>query len=126
MVRKLGKQRAVSASVAFLMLVTAVAAGLHTHTWLAQDDLAAQAAHIPLSVIANPDAPAPEQHWHPGTIFEQDLCAACLLAHQRASFVCAFVVSATVAAVRIANGSWKTPAALRTHSTVARAPPFTC
>jgi hypothetical protein len=126
MVRRLGKRRLLSAAVAFLMLVTSLAAGLHTHTWLAQDDLAAQAAHIPLSVIANPDAPAPEQHWHPGTIFEQDLCAACLLAHQRASFVCAFVVSATVAVVRIANGSWTAPAAFQVRSTVARAPPFTC
>jgi hypothetical protein len=126
MVGKGVKRRTVAASLALLMLASALAAGLHTHTWLAQDDLAAQAAHIPLSVISNPDAPAPEQHWHPGAIFEQDVCVACLLSHQRASFVCPVVVAVAITVVPVLTASGETPAVPKPRSITARAPPFTC
>jgi hypothetical protein len=118
-------QRWPATSLAVVMLASAFLAGLHTHTWLA-DDLAAEAAHVPLSVIANPDAPAPEQHWHSGTTIEQEPCAACLLSHTPAFFGFAFVVTAVVDAVRVAVASWQAPPALQPRPASARAPPFTC
>ena len=107
------------------MMASALVSGWHNHAWLATDDLAAEASHVRLSIINNPDTPSPEYHWHPGTTVEHDLCAACLLSHQRASLALATVVPAAIAAVRVVIAACATPAVGQSRCASARAPPFT-
>jgi hypothetical protein len=119
------RQRWAAAPLASVIAASAFLAGVHTHAWLA-DDLAAEAAHVPLSVIADPDAPAPEEHWHSGTTVEQDPCIACLLCHQPAFFGHAFVVARFVYAARITLACGQALVPVQSNSPSARAPPFTC
>jgi hypothetical protein len=119
------RKRWAAAPLASVIAASAFLAGMHTHAWLA-DDLAAEAAHVPLSVIADPDAPAPEQHWHSGTTIKQEPCAACLLSHTPAFLGFVFEVVAVVDVVRVAVASWRAPVALQPRPASARAPPFTC
>jgi len=75
-------RRAWRGSAALLALVTLLGAAsvtLHTHPGDATEREFGPATRIPVSVIAEPDAPSPSEHLHSGSTFAAETCPACVL-----------------------------------------------
>jgi len=109
-----------------VFVVSALLSAAHSHGSNEALDLVGWFSRTPISVIANPDLPSPDQHWHPGTASDQDPCAVCMLSHQPGFAGCWSGAGAIIAATWAA-GTVPLPHVDRFACPPgARAPPSAC
>jgi len=78
-----GCRRATGLALAVLTMVGAAGASLHRHDDGTFEGRLGLALRVPVSVIADPDAPATVFHLHSGSTVPNEPCAACVLSNTR-------------------------------------------
>ena len=69
--------------LAVLTMLGAGSATVHKHPGGSDAEQSGLLSHVPISVIANPDAPSAVVHLHAGSTEPSEPCAACALSNAR-------------------------------------------
>jgi len=118
-----GCQRAAGFALAVLTVLGAASATLHDHPGDSATEQPGLVAQVPISVIANPDAPSALFHLHSGSIAQGESCVACLLSNAKGEATVAAAPIAAAPCVPIAAVALPTPVAPARVSADSRSPP---
>ncbi len=120
-----GCRRASGLVLAALTALGAGSATLHSHAGDSAAEQPALRAHVPISIIADPDAPSAAVHLHSGSTVPSEPCPACVLSSAHGTIPTPPVVAAVAPSVCIPVVALQGPVAAALVSSVSRSPPAT-
>ncbi|MFI5166502.1 MAG: hypothetical protein ACHQQS_07785 [Thermoanaerobaculales bacterium] len=118
-----GCKRASGLVLAVLTLLGAAGTTLHSHPGDSATEQPGLLAQVPISVIANPDAPSAVFHLHSGSIAQGESCAACLLSNAKGEAAVATAPVPAAPCVPISAAVQPMPLAPALISAGSRSPP---
>lgn len=116
-------RRATGYVLAALTLLGAGSATLHNHPGGGATEQLGLLSHVPISVIANPDAPSAVFHLHSGSTEPSERCAACVLSNARGDVAGETAPTPAAPCIHIAVVAMPAPAAPALVGADSRSPP---
>jgi hypothetical protein len=104
-------------------MLGAGSATLHSHPGGSVAEQSGLLAHVPISVIANPDARSAAFHLHSGSTVPSEPCVACVLSNAHGDVAGATAPTPTAPCIAIAVVAMAAPAAPALVSADSRSPP---
>jgi hypothetical protein len=118
-----GCRRATGLVLAVLTMLGAGSATLHSHPGGSVAEQPGVLAHVPISIIANPDARSAAFHLHSGSTVPSEPCVACVLSNVHGEVPGATAPTPTAPCIHIAVVAMPGPAAPTLVSADSRSPP---